>query len=111
MVASPYSAPWGGPAARQDLSTVRIICTTGAVATYPQRLGPVRALGRDEVDCANLCAWAAAIRAHGPSAELNAAACSAVDWAEATTINGVTPYAMPEDWAALYIFLTRISTD
>ena len=89
---------------------------TGQVATELQRLGGVMALGREEVDLSHPQACAEAIRAHAPSAVINAAAYTAVDRAEeeeamATVINGDAPAAMARACAELGIPLIHISTD
>lgn len=89
---------------------------TGQVATELQRLSDVVALGRED---ANLCdpqACADTIRAHAPSAVINAAAYTAVDRAEqeeplAIAINADAPTAMAEACAELGIPLLHISTD
>lgn len=89
---------------------------TGQVATELQRLGSVVALGRDQVDLSYPQACADAIRAHTPSAVINAAAYTAVDRAEgdedlATIINGDAPTAMAQACVDLGIPLAHISTD
>ncbi|NKX46598.1 dTDP-4-dehydrorhamnose reductase [Roseicyclus persicicus] len=97
--------------------TVLVFGRTGQVATELQALAPeVTALGRDMADLADPAACAAAIRAHRPTAVINAAAYTAVDRAEseeelATTINGTAPGAMAEACAALGIPFVQISTD
>jgi len=90
---------------------------TGQVATELKLLEPnARFLGRDEADLSDPEACATALRAHAPSAVINAAAYTAVDRAEeeeplATTINGAAPGAMAQACAALGIPLVHISTD
>ncbi len=89
---------------------------TGQVATELQRQADVLALGRDRADLSDPAACAAAIRAHRPSAVINAAAYTAVDRAEeqeplATVINGDAPGAMARACADLGIPLVHVSTD
>ena len=89
---------------------------TGQVTTELQRCGDVVALGRDQADLANPAACSDAIRAHTPSAVINAAAYTAVDRAEeeeamATIINGDAPKAMARACVELDIPLIHISTD
>lgn len=89
---------------------------TGQVATELQRLGNVTALGRGAADLSDPAACAAAIRDHGPSAVINAAAYTAVDKAEddaetAMIVNGDAPGAMAAACADLGIPLVHISTD
>jgi dTDP-4-dehydrorhamnose reductase len=89
---------------------------TGQVATELQRQENVVALGREEADLANPAACVAAIRAHSPTAVINAAAYTAVDKAEeeetlATTVNGTTPTEMAKVCAELDIPFVQISTD
>lgn len=90
---------------------------TGQVATELKLLEPNASfLGREEADLSDPEACATALRAHAPSAVINAAAYTAVDRAEeeeplATTINGAAPGAMAQVCAALGIPLVHISTD
>ena len=89
---------------------------TGQVATELQRLSDVVALGREDADLSDPQACADTIRAHAPSAVINAAAYTAVDRAEqeellATVINADAPTAMAEACAGLGIPLLHISTD
>lgn len=89
---------------------------TGQVATELQRLSDVVALGRKDADLSDPQACADVIRAHAPSAVINAAAYTAVDRAEqeeqlATVINADAPTAMAEACAELGIPLLHISTD
>lgn len=89
---------------------------TGQVAMELQRLGGVVALGRDQVDLSDPQACADAIRAHTPSAVINAAAYTAVDRAEgdealATIINGDAPTTMARACLKLGIPLVHISSD
>lgn len=90
---------------------------TGQVATELQRLAPEALfLGRDRADLMDPAACAAAIRAAGPAAVINAAAWTAVDKAEteeeaATVVNGAAPAAMAAECAALGIPFIHISTD
>lgn len=90
---------------------------TGQVARELARLAPDAVyLGRDQADLAQPDACAAAIRAHTPSAVINAAAYTAVDRAEdeealATLINGNAPAAMAVACAEIGIPLVHISTD
>ena len=71
---------------------------TGQVARELQARADATALGRDQADLTDPEACAAANRAHGPDAVINAAAYTAVDQAEddediATQVNGVAPGA------------------
>lgn len=96
--------------------TILVFGKTGQVATELRRLGGVTALSRAEADLAEPGACAAAIRAHAPSAVINAAAYTAVDRAEeeealATRVNGAAPGEMAQACAALGIPLVQISTD
>lgn len=89
---------------------------TGQVATELQRLSDVVALGREDANLSDPQACADVIRAHAPSAVINAAAYTAVDRAEqeeplATVINADAPTAMAEACAELGIPLLHISTD
>eukprot|EP01022_Parablepharisma_sp_SALTPOND_P015769 TRINITY_DN22574_c0_g2_i1.p3 TRINITY_DN22574_c0_g2~~TRINITY_DN22574_c0_g2_i1.p3 ORF type:complete len:284 (-),score=107.09 TRINITY_DN22574_c0_g2_i1:369-1220(-) len=90
---------------------------TGQVATELQRLAPsARVLSRAEADLSDPEACAAAIRASGADAVINAAAYTAVDRAEeeearATAINGAAPGAMARACAELGIPFVQISTD
>lgn len=97
--------------------TLLVFGQTGQVATELQRLAPQAVfLGRDQADLMDPDACAAAIRAHAPSAVINAAAWTAVDKAEAeeaaaTVVNGAAPAAMARACAALNIPFVHISTD
>jgi dTDP-4-dehydrorhamnose reductase len=89
---------------------------TGQVGAGLARLPGVLALPRAEADLADPDACAAAIRAHGPAAVINAAAWTAVDAAEdqaeaAHRINAAAPAAMAQAAARLGIPLVHISTD
>jgi dTDP-4-dehydrorhamnose reductase len=90
---------------------------TGQVATELARRAPGAVfLGRDQADLSDPAACAAAIRAHGPAAVINAAAWTAVDRAEtevaaATVVNGDAPGAMARQCAALDIPFLHVSTD
>lgn len=90
---------------------------TGQVARELARLAPdALYLGRNQADLAQPDACAAAIRAHAPSAVINAAAYTAVDRAEdeealATRVNGDAPAAMAVACAEIGIPLVHISTD
>ena len=95
---------------------VLVFGKTGQVATELQRHTEIVALGRRDVDLGEADACAEAIRAHAPSAVINAAAYTAVDRAEeeedlATSINGDAPAAMAQACAALGIPMVHISTD
>lgn len=90
---------------------------TGQVAQELARLAPqARFLGRAEADLSDPAACAAAIRASGCVAVLNAAAHTAVDRAEsepglAHRINAEAPAAMARACAALGLPFLSISTD
>lgn len=90
---------------------------TGQVATELARRAPGAVfLGRDAVDLTDAEACAAAIRAHAPTAVINAAAYTAVDRAEedadiAMRVNADAPAAMAQACAGLGIPLVHISTD
>lgn len=90
---------------------------TGQVARELARLSPeVVCLGRTQADLSDPAACAATIRAHAPTAVINAAAYTAVDRAEADeaqarTVNGDAPAAMAQTCAALGIPFVHISTD
>lgn len=95
---------------------VLVFGRSGQVATELRAQAPVTALGRDAADLTDPDACAAAIRAHGPRAVINAAAHTAVDRAEteedlATTINADAPAAMARACADLGIPFVHISTD
>ncbi|MBF9059739.1 dTDP-4-dehydrorhamnose reductase [Rhodobacterales bacterium HKCCSP123] len=96
--------------------TVLVFGHSGQVATELRGLAPVTALGRDAADLSDPEGCAAAIRAHGPRAVINAAAYTAVDRAEteedlATRINAHAPAAMAQACADLGIPFVQISTD
>ena len=90
---------------------------TGQVATELARIAPDAVfLGRDAADLTDPGACAAAIRAHAPSAVINAAAYTAVDRAEsdeatAIRVNAEAPAAIAQACADLGIPLVHISTD
>lgn len=89
---------------------------SGQVATELRRQADVVALGRKEADLTDPAACAAAIRAHRPSAVINAAAYTAVDKAEddeavAAFVNGAAPTAMARTCAELDVPFVHISTD
>lgn len=89
---------------------------TGQVATELQLQADILALGRDLADLSNPQACADAIRTHGPTAVINAAAYTAVDRAEeeedlAARVNGAAPSAMAKTCADLGIPFVHISTD
>ena len=96
---------------------ILVFGSTGQVATELRRLAPEATfLGRDKADLTDPEACAAAIRAHDPSAVINAAAWTAVDKAEeeeatATVVNGTAPGAMARACADLGIPFVHISTD
>jgi len=96
---------------------ILVFGSTGQVATELRRLAPEATfLGRDKADLTDPEACAAAIRAHAPSAVINAAAWTAVDKAEeeeatATVVNGTAPGAMARTCADLGIPFVHISTD
>lgn len=96
--------------------SVLVFGHSGQVATELRGQAPVTALGRDAADLTDPDACDAAIRAHGPSAVINAAAHTAVDRAEteedlATTITAHAPAAMARACADLGIPFVHISTD
>jgi dTDP-4-dehydrorhamnose reductase len=96
--------------------TILVFGHSGQVATELRAMAPVTALGRDAADLSDPDACAAAIRAHAPTAVINAAAYTAVDKAEtdealATTVNGTAPGAMAQACADLGIPFVHISTD
>lgn len=96
--------------------TILVFGRTGQVAQELQRLAPVTALGRDRADLSVPDTCAAAIRAHTPSAVINAAAYTAVDRAEeeealAHLVNADAPGAMARTCADLGIPFLHISTD
>jgi dTDP-4-dehydrorhamnose reductase len=79
-------------------------------------LGTVVALRRADVDLADAGALRAALRAHRPSAIVNAAAYTAVDRAEseptlAFAVNAVAPGVLAEEAARLGVPLVHYSTD
>lgn len=90
---------------------------TGQVATELGRLAPeARFLGRDQADLSDPAACAAAIRASGCKAVLNAAAYTAVDRAEtdpdlARVVNAEAPAAMARAAAELGVPFLHVSTD
>lgn len=90
---------------------------TGQVSRELARLSPDAIfLGRNQADLSDPAACAAEIRAHAPTAVINAAAYTAVDRAEedeglAGTINSDAPTAMAETCAVLGIPFVHISTD
>ncbi len=96
---------------------ILVFGSTGQVATELRRLATEATfLGRDKADLTDPEACAAAIRAHAPSAVINAAAWTAVDKAEeeeatATVVNGTAPGAMARTCADLGIPFVHISTD
>lgn len=97
--------------------TLLIFGKTGQVATELALRAPdALFLGRDQADFSDPEACAAQIRAHAPSAVINAAAWTAVDKAEeheaeARVINGETPALLARTCAALDIPFVHISTD
>lgn len=97
--------------------TLLVFGKTGQVATeLALRMPDAIFLGRDQADQMDPAACAAQIRAHKPSAVINAAAWTAVDKAEdheaeAMVINGETPALLARDCAALDIPFVHISTD
>lgn len=98
------------------MSGMLVFGRTGQVARALQELADVIALDRNAADLADPSTCAAAIKAHRPSAVINAAAYTAVDRAEddaalAGIINGAAPTAMAQACAALNIPLVHISTD
>ncbi len=90
---------------------------SGQVATEIQDLRPEALfLGRQDADLSDPLACAAAIRTHAPQADINAAAWTAVDRAEAeeaaaTVVNGNAPAAMAAECTDLGIPFIQISTD
>lgn len=96
--------------------TLLVFGKTGQVAGHLGAREDTTCLSRAEADLADPAACAAAIRAHGPRAVINAAAYTAVDRAEdeeelATTVNAAAPGAMARACAELGIPLVHISTD
>jgi len=97
--------------------TLLVFGTTGQVATELRaRAQGAIFLGRDAADLGDPAGCAAAIRAHAPTAVINAAAYTAVDKAEeeealVTLVNGAAPTAMAEACAELGIPFVHISTD
>lgn len=97
--------------------TLLVFGRSGQVASELARRAPGAVfLGRDNADLCDLDACATAIRAHAPSAVINAAAYTAVDRAEedealALRVNAEAPAAMATACAALAIPLVHISTD
>ncbi len=97
--------------------TLLIFGKTGQVARELAARAPdATFLSREDADLADPVRCAEAIRAHQPSAVINAAAWTAVDAAEdnekeATVINGETPGAMASACAELAIPFLHISTD
>lgn len=89
---------------------------TGQVATELARLPDTMCIGRDRADLSDPDTCAAAIRAHGPRAVINAAAYTAVDHAEqdeatALIVNATAPGVMAQTCADLGIPFVHISTD
>lgn len=90
---------------------------TGQCAVELARRAPeAQFLGREQADLSNPTACAEAIRTHGPSAVINAAAYTAVDRAEtdeaeAHLVNAEAPGAMAGACAELGIPFVHISTD
>ena len=99
------------------MSSLLVFGRTGQVARELARLAPgARFLGRDDADLTNPEACAAAIRASGCDAVINAAAYTAVDRAEtepdlARAVNAAAPAAMAGAAAELGVPLVHISTD
>ncbi|MFC6643312.1 MULTISPECIES: dTDP-4-dehydrorhamnose reductase [Sulfitobacter] len=96
--------------------TILVFGKTGQVATELRQQANVVAIGRDEVDLTNPSACMEAVKAHAPSAVINAAAYTAVDHAEneeaqALLVNGDAPAAMAQVCAARDIPFLTISTD
>lgn len=97
--------------------SILIFGQTGQVASELAKYAPAATfLGRDAADLADPQACAAAIRACGPAAVINAAAYTAVDRAEeeedlATLVNGAAPGAMARACADLAVPFVHISTD
>ena len=89
---------------------------TGQISKELQKLDGVIALGRDQADLSDPRACAESIWAYEPHAVINAAAYTAVDFAEsneglATEINANGPSAMAQACAEIGIPLIHISTD
>ncbi|MFN7050801.1 MAG: dTDP-4-dehydrorhamnose reductase [Gemmobacter sp.] len=97
--------------------TPLVFGSTGQLALALRRLAPDAVfLGRDRADLSDPAACAAAIRAHAPTAVINAAAWTAVDKAEAeeaaaTVVNGAAPAEMARACAVLDIPFVHVSTD
>ncbi|WP_041527415.1 dTDP-4-dehydrorhamnose reductase [Paracoccus aminophilus] len=99
------------------MSGILVFGRTGQVARELALLLPEETfLGRDQADLSDPAACAAAIRASGADAVINAAAYTAVDRAEsepdlAARVNGEAPGAMAAACAELGIPFVHISTD
>ncbi|MEM8576504.1 MAG: dTDP-4-dehydrorhamnose reductase [Pseudomonadota bacterium] len=97
--------------------TLLVFGRTGQVATELRMQAPEATyLGREAADLSDPAACTQAIRDHGPSAVINAAAYTAVDGAEsdedtAQLVNGDSPGAMAAACAELGIPFVHISTD
>lgn len=97
--------------------SVLVFGKTGQVACALARLAPKAVfLSRELADLSDPAACAAAIRAHSPSAVINAAAWTAVDAAEtqedaANVVNAYAPAAMARECAVHGIPFLTISTD
>lgn len=96
--------------------SILVFGKTGQVAAELAALPDIICLDRDAADLCNPAVCAAAIRAHSPTAVINAAAYTAVDRAEeeeatALTINAAAPGAMAQACAQLGIPFVHISTD
>ena len=99
------------------MTALLVFGRTGQVATELARLAPDAVfLGRDQADLSDPAACAAAIRASGARAVINAAAYTAVDRAEsepelARLVNADAPAAMASAAAGLGLPFVHISTD
>lgn len=97
--------------------TILVFGSSGQVAIELRRCLPgATYLARDQADLSDPSACAAAIRTHGPSCVINAAAWTAVDRAEAeevaaTVVNGDAPTAMARACADLAVPFIHISSD
>lgn len=96
--------------------TILVFGQNGQLVCELALMGGVTCLDRASADLSDPESCGAAIRAHRPSAVINAAAYTAVDKAEeeealATTINAEAPGAMAVECARLGIPFVSISTD
>lgn len=99
---------------------ILLIGKSGQVGRELQRslasLGDIVAVGRDQIDLADVKSVAACIRANGPSIIVNAAAYTAVDKAETETdlaraVNAVAPEVVAREAKQLGAVFVHYSTD